>query len=144
MDTTPQPDATKNEVLQNDAPTVSTEPEVCAIVEPKISIDDFKKIEVTVGQILSVEIVPDADKLLRLSVDFGEATPRQIVSGIRMYFEDPQVLVGKRVPFATNLAPRVIKGLESNGMIMAVNDKNGNGFSLLEAGDNISPGSRVS
>lgn len=125
-------------------PTVSNAPEVCEIVEPKISIDEFKKVEITVGQILAVEIVPDADKLLRLTVDFGEAVPRQIVSGIRMYFDDPQTLVGKRVPFATNLAPRVIKGLESNGMIMAVNDKNGNGFSLLEAGDNISPGSRVS
>jgi len=110
----------------------------------KISIDDFKKIEVTVGKILSVEIVPDADKLLKLSVDLGEAEPRQIVSGIRLYFEDPQILVGRRVPFATNLEPRVIKGLESNGMIMAVNDKEGNGFSLLEVGDNITPGSRVS
>lgn len=111
---------------------------------PKISIDDFKKIEVTIGKILAVEIVPDADKLLKLTVDLGEEAPRQIVSGIRAYFEDPQTLVGKRVPFATNLAPRVIKGLESNGMIMAVNDKEGNGFSLLEAGDNITPGSRVS
>jgi methionyl-tRNA synthetase len=110
----------------------------------KVSIDEFKKIEVTVGHILAVEIVPDADKLLKLTVDLGEAEPRQIVSGIRMYFEDPQTLVGKRVPFATNLEPRVIKGLTSNGMIMAVNDKNGNGFSLLEAGENITPGSRVS
>lgn len=110
----------------------------------KISIDAFKKIEITIGHILAVEIVPDADKLLKLTVDLGEAEPRQIVSGIRMYFEDPQTLVGKRVPFATNLEPRVIKGLTSNGMIMAVNDKNGNGFSLLEAGENITPGSRVS
>lgn len=125
-------------------PTVSNAPEVCEVAEPKISIDEFKKVEVTIGKILTVDVVPDADKLLRLTVDFGEAEPRQIVSGIRAYFEDPQMLVGKRVPFATNLAPRVIKGLESNGMIMAVNDKNGNGFSLLEAGENISPGSRVS
>ena len=109
-----------------------------------ISIDEFKKVEVTIGQILAVEIVPNADKLLRLTVDLGEAEPRQIVSGIRMYFEDPQTLVGKRVPFATNLEPRVIKGFTSNGMIMAVSDKEGNGFSLLEAGDNITPGSRVS
>ncbi len=112
--------------------------------KPFISIDEFKKIEVTIGQILAVEIVPNADKLLRLTVDLGEAEPRQIVSGIRAYFEDPQTLVGKRVPFATNLEPRVIKGLTSNGMIMAVSDKEGNGFSLLEVGDNITPGSRVS
>lgn len=109
-----------------------------------ISIDAFKKIEITIGEIKAVEVVPDADKLLRLTVDVGEAEPRQILSGIRMYFEDPQTLVGKRVPFATNLEPRVIRGLTSQGMIMAVSDKNGNGFSLLEVSDNITPGSRVS
>ncbi|MCB9806048.1 hypothetical protein H6775_02705 [Candidatus Nomurabacteria bacterium] len=110
----------------------------------KISIDDFKKTEITIGKILEVEIVPDADKLLKLTVDLGEEEPRQIVSGIRLYFENPQSLVGKHVPFATNLEPRIIKGFESNGMIMAVSDKEGNGFSLLEAGEHISPGSRVS
>jgi len=112
--------------------------------EEKISIDDVKKVEITVGKILSVAVVEGADKLLKLSVDVGESEPRQIVSGIREYFEDPQVLVGKRVPFATNLAPRMIRSLESNGMIMAVNDKDGNGFSLLEVGEHISPGSRIS
>lgn len=136
-------DQPHNDVPQED-PTVSTAPEVCAIVEPKISIDQFKKTEITIGQILAVEIVPDADKLLKLTVDLGEAAPRQILSGIRMYFEDPQVLVGKRVPFVSNLEPRTIRGLESNGMIMAVNDKDGNGFSLLEVGPHIAPGSRVS
>lgn len=108
-----------------------------------ISIDDFKKVEMTVGKILEVEVVPDADKLLKLKVDFGEDEPRQILSAIREYFEDEQVLVGKKCPFATNLAPRVIRGLESNGMIVAVFDKDGNGFSLLEAGENISPGSKI-
>lgn len=108
-----------------------------------ISIDDFKKIEMTIGKILSVEIVPDADKLLKLSVDVGEEEARQILSGIREHFEDPQVLVGKHCPFVTNLAPRTIRGLESNGMIVAVNDKDGNGFSLFEVSENISPGSRL-
>ncbi len=111
--------------------------------EPKISIDQCKAVEIKIGKILSVEIVPDADKLLKLSVDMGEAQPRQILSGIRMYFEDPQILVGKKVPFVANLAPRTIRGLESNGMILAVNDKDGNGFSLLEVGENISAGSLV-
>lgn len=108
-----------------------------------ITYDDFKKVEMTIGKILSVEVVPDADKLLRLSVDLGEEEPRQIVSGIRMYFDDPEELVGKRCPFVTNLEPRTIRGLESNGMIVAVNDKEGNGFSLLEVGEHISPGSRL-
>lgn len=109
-----------------------------------INYDDFKKVEMTIGKILEVEVVPDADKLLKLTVDLGEEEPRQIVSGIREFFEDPQELVGKRCPFATNLEPRTIRGLESNGMIVAVSDKDGNGFSLLEAGDNISPGSTLS
>ncbi len=85
-----------------------------------ITYDDFAKVEMKIGEITSVDIVPDADKLLRLMVDFGEETPRQIVSGIRTYFEDPQVLVGRRCPFVTNLEPRVIRGLESQGMILAV------------------------
>lgn len=110
----------------------------------KISIDDFKKVEITIGQIKDVEVVEGADKLLKLTVDLGEEEPRQIVSGIREYFEDPQSLIGKRVPFATNLEPRTIRGLESNGMIVAVSDKEGNGFSLLQAGDNITPGSKIS
>jgi methionyl-tRNA synthetase len=109
-----------------------------------ITIDDFHKVEITIGKILEVDIVEDADRLLKLKVDLGEEGPRQIISGIREFFEDPQELVGKRVPFATNLQPRTIKGLESNGMIVAVSDKEGNGFSLLEAGENISPGSKIS
>lgn len=84
-----------------------------------ISYEDFTKVEIKIGTILKVEVVGDADKLLRLEVDFAEETPRQIVSGIRTYFEDPQVLVGKQCPFITNLEPRTIKGLESNGMILA-------------------------
>lgn len=109
-----------------------------------ISYDEFKKVEMTIGKILSVEEVPDTDKLLRLIVDVGEDEPRQIVSGIKLYFDDIQTLVGKRVPFVTNLEPRMIRGLESNGMIVAVSDKDGNGFSLLEADDCISPGSTLS
>ncbi|MBP9763341.1 MAG: methionine--tRNA ligase subunit beta [Candidatus Pacebacteria bacterium] len=136
---------TNNEEIKDE---VKSEQEVCAVApapvaDPKISIDQFKDIQIKIGKILSVEIVPDADKLLKLSVDMGEESPRQILSGIRMYFEDPQSLVGKKVPFVANLAPRVIRGLESNGMILAVNDKDGNGFSLLEVGENISAGSLV-
>ncbi len=110
-----------------------------------ISIDDFKKLEIKIGQILSAEKVPETDKLLKLSVDFGEESPRQIVSGISAYFPDPQTLVGKKCAFAANLEPRTIKGLESNGMILAVNGEN-NGesfFSLLETSTVVVPGSTV-
>lgn len=108
-----------------------------------INYDDFKKVEMTIGKIVSAEIVEDADKLLKLMVDFGEDEPRQILSGIREHFEDPQELVGVHCPFVTNLEPRTIRGLESNGMIVAVNDKDGNGFALLKVPEIISPGSSL-
>jgi methionyl-tRNA synthetase len=85
-----------------------------------ISIDDFAKVHVAVGTVLSAERVPETDKLLRLMVDLGEAQPRQIVSGIAKYVESPESLVGRQLSFVTNLAPRKIKGLESNGMLFAV------------------------
>lgn len=96
-----------------------------------ITIDDFSKVEMHIGHITAVERVPDTDKLLRLAVDFGEAEPRQVVSGIAGYFDDPQVLVGKRCPFVTNLEPRTIRGLESQAMIVAVHTDDG-AFSILE------------
>ncbi len=110
-----------------------------------ISIDDFKKVEIGIGHILSAEKVEDADKLLRLSVDFGEEAPRQIVSGISAYFPDPQALVGKKCAFAMNLEPRTIRGLESQGMILAVSGGENDEafFSLLEVSQKVSPGSKV-
>ena len=88
--------------------------------ESKISIDDFNKIEVQVGTVLLAERVPDTDKLLRLEVDFGEEKPRQIISGIALYVPEPASLVGRQLCFVTNLAPRTIRGLESDGMLFAV------------------------
>lgn len=86
-----------------------------------ISIDDFAKVEVQVGTVVTAELVPETDKLLRLTVDFGEETgSRQIVSGIRAYVNEPEDLIGRQLAFVTNLKPRKIKGLESNGMLFAV------------------------
>ncbi len=95
-----------------------------------ITFEEFKKIEIKVGQILSAEKIPDTDKLLKLSVDLGEGTPRQIVSGISLFFPDCSLLVGKKCMFVANLEPRVIKGFESQGMIFAVSTEEG-AFSLL-------------
>lgn len=106
-----------------------------------ISIDDFKKVEIKVGEILSAEKVENTDKLLKLSVNFGEENPRQIISGISMYFEDPKALIGKKCAFATNLEPREIKGLISQGMILAVSGENF--FSLLSADSSVAPGSSI-
>lgn len=107
-----------------------------------INIEEFKKIEMVVGRILSVEKVPDTDKLLKLSVDLGETTPRQIVSGISQYFPDCSVLVGKKCMFVANLEPRTIRGLESQGMILAVSTEDGK-FSLLEPNEEIPVGARA-
>lgn len=132
-----------------------------------ISFDDFKKVEITVGKILSAEKVPETDKLLKLSVDFGlkpattaptgagspehsaeqnvlgsERDIRQIVSGIATYFPDPTILIGKRYMFVTNLEPRIIRGLESNGMLFAVSTEDGR-FSLLEPQGDIPEGTRA-
>lgn len=89
--------------------------------KPTISIAEFSKIEVQVGTVRTAEKVPETDKLLRLTVDFGEENgPRQIVSGISAYVPEPETLVGRQLTFVTNLEPRTIRGLESNGMLFAV------------------------
>ncbi len=115
------------------------------ILPQKISYDDFAKVEIRAGKILSAEKVPNTDKLLKLSVDFGtfESTPRQIVSGIAMYFPEPTTLIGRTCMFVTNLEPRVIKGLESNGMLFAISTPEG-GFSLFEPNSSIPPGTKAS
>ena len=107
-----------------------------------INIEEFKKIELVVGKILSAEKVPDTDKLLKLSVDLGETTSRQIISGISLYFPDCSVLVGKKCMFVANLEPRMIRGLESQGMILAVSSEDGK-FSLLEPNDEIVAGTHA-
>lgn len=105
----------------------------------RISIDEFAKIEVKVGTVRSAELVPETDKLLCLSVDFNEEEgPRQIVSGIRAYVAEPEDLIGRQLAFVTNLAPRKIKGLESNGMLFAVGQDDT--FAFLTPDRDIPPG----
>lgn len=85
-----------------------------------ITFEEFKKIEIRIGKILSVEKVENADKLLKFQVDFGsEIGERQIVSGIAEFYQ-PDDLEGKKLPFVINLEPRTFKGVESQGMLMAV------------------------
>jgi len=116
--------------------------------KPKISIEEFSKIEVKIGTVMSAERVPETDKLLRLMVDFGEVTtegenppasaPRQIVSGIALYVTEPESLVGRQLAFVTNLEPRTIRGLESNGMLFAVGE--GESFSFVIPDRPVPPG----
>jgi len=86
--------------------------------EPQhITIDDFVKVDLRVAQILVAERVPKADKLLRLEVDLGYEK-RQILAGIAQYYE-PEKLIGRKIVIVANLAPRKMRGLESNGMLLA-------------------------
>ncbi|MEI6058863.1 MAG: Holliday junction resolvase RuvX, partial [archaeon] len=86
--------------------------------EKFITIDDFIKVEIKIGQIVSAEKVEGSDKLLKLAVDFGEENQRQVLSGIAKYVE-LQEIIGKKFPFVTNLAPRKMMGMESQAMILA-------------------------
>jgi methionyl-tRNA synthetase len=123
--------------------------EVKPVEVSRITYNDWKKIEIKIGKILTVEKLEKSEKLLKLSVDFNEGTPRQIISGIAKYFPDIAVLVNKKCAFVTNLEPKPLMGLESNGMILAV----GGGpsseagkdepFSLLEVGNDVLVGTQA-
>ncbi len=104
-----------------------------------ITIDDFKKVEIKIGEIISAENIEGSDKLLKLKVNFG-TEEWQVLSGIKAYFPDPQVLVGKRYPFVTNLAPRTMMGLESHAMILAAGGAE-TPFALFETSG--APGDRI-
>lgn len=84
-----------------------------------LTIEEFSKLEARIGTVLSAEAVEGSEKLIRLMLDFGEEKPRQILSGIHKWYE-PETLVGKKLLFVVNLAPRKMMGLESQGMLMAV------------------------
>lgn len=88
-----------------------------------VSIDDFKKFRIVVAEIKEAVLHPNADKLFVLKVDTGTEV-RQVVAGIRRSYA-PEQLVGRRVALITNLAPAVIRGVESQGMILAASDDNG-------------------
>ncbi len=112
-----------------------------------INYDDFTKVEIRIGEVLSVELIDGADKLLKCMVDVGDLdaegnkVPRQILSGIREYFEDPQVLVGKKFPYVVNLAPRTIRGFESQGMILAASHEGV--LALLAPTADVPPGTKI-
>ncbi len=110
-----------------------------------IKYDEFKKMDIRVGTIREVEPVPETDKLLRCQIDFNEKDEegniklRQIISGIREYYPETDMLIGKQVLYIVNLEPRTIKGYESNGMLMAVDGIDGKPVFLIpEVSINIS------
>ncbi|WP_434380896.1 methionine--tRNA ligase [Melittangium boletus] len=106
----------------------------------EIEIGDFSKVQLRVGHILAAERVPKADKLLKLTVDLGEGQPRTICSGIAEAFQ-PEQVQGRKVVVVANLKPRMLRGIESRGMILTAGP-GGKNLSLLDPGD-MPPGSEV-
>ncbi len=106
-----------------------------------IQYDDFARVELKVALVESAEPVPKADKLLKLAVDVGEAEPRTIVAGIAQAYPDPQALVGKRIVVVANLAPRALRGITSQGMLLAAGEPPN--LSVVTVAEGIAPGTRV-
>jgi methionyl-tRNA synthetase len=95
-----------------------------APADGRIGIEDFSKVELRVGLVLSAERVKGADKLMHMKVDIGEAEPRSIVAGIAEAYT-PEQLVNRKVVIVANLQPRKLRGIESNGMIVAASVEGG-------------------
>jgi len=108
--------------------------------KPEIQYDDFAKLDMRLGRVVTAEMVPNADKLIKCTIDFGSAGTRTIVSGIAEW-KKPEELVGKTLPYIFNLAPRMLRGVESQGMLLAASDENG--VALLEPERDIAPGTKL-
>ncbi|GHG73103.1 methionine--tRNA ligase [Comamonas sp. JC664] len=115
-------------------------PAAAAAAPGEIEYDDFAKVELKAGKVLAAEKVPKADKLIKLTIDLGEGSPRTIVSGIAEAFA-PEALTGRNVVVVANLKPRKLKGIESRGMVLTAGP-GGKDLSLLDPGD-VAPGSEV-
>ena len=103
-----------------------------------ITFDDFKKIEIKVGKVKKAERVEGAGKLLRLVVDIG-TEERQLVAGIAEYYA-PEVLIGKNIVILANLEPKMIRGIPSNGMLLAAD---GGRIALLSVDGEVLPGTPI-
>lgn len=105
-----------------------------------ISIEDFQRLALRVGVVTAAQDHPNADKLLILTVDLGEGSPRQVVAGIKGSYQASE-LVGKRVVVVANLKPAKLRGVESQGMVLAASDATS--FVLVSPERSIGPGSTV-
>ena len=106
------------------------------------TIDDFQKLDIRIGKVLSAERIEGSDKLLKLMFDVGEEAPRQILAGIAENVADPQTLVGKELPLIANLEPRKMRGEMSYGMILAASTAEGAPI-LLHPAQTVPPGTIV-
>lgn len=106
----------------------------------EISYEDFAKLDIRVGLVTAAELVPETDKLIKCTVDFGGLGVRTIVSGIAEW-KKPEEIIGKQLPYIVNLAPRVLRGVESQGMLLAASDENG--VALLFPERELPPGTQL-
>ena len=136
---TPMTTPAANEAVPKPAMTEAIKPAVSE-VEPLISIDTFKQINLRVAEVLAAEKVPKADKLLKLRIRVG-AEERQLVAGIALHYQ-PEELVGKKVVIVANLEPAKIRGLESQGMILAASTEDGK-LSIVSPEREIASGAKV-
>ena len=136
--------AVQREVVQPQTPAQQSTlaiPAGAVAADGKISIDDFAKVELRVGQVKVAERVPKADKLLRLEVDLGTEV-RQVVAGIAESYA-PESLIGRKVVIVANLAPRKLRGLESNGMLLAASIGETGKPVLATFGEDVPNGARL-
>ena len=110
-------------------------------MKPEISYEDFAKLDIRIGTVVAAEMVPETDKLIKCTVNFGELGERTIVSGIAL-FKKPEELVGKQLPYIVNLAPKILRGIESKGMLLAASP-GGEGVALLHPEKPVDPGTRL-
>jgi methionyl-tRNA synthetase len=109
-------------------------------MNPEITYDDFAKLDIRIGLVVAAELVPETDKLIKCTVDFGELGLRTIVSGVAEW-KKPEDLIERQLPYIVNLAPRVIRGVESQGMLLALSDTEG--LSLLIPERSVEKGTRA-
>ena len=107
----------------------------------EIQYEDFAKLDIRIGTVIAAELVPETDKLIKCTVDFGEELgQRTIVSGIAEW-KKPEELVGRQFPYIVNLAPRMLRGVESQGMLLAASDEGG--VALLAPERTLPTGTRL-
>lgn len=115
-----------------------------------IQYEDFAKLDIRIGTVVAAELVPETDKLIKCTVDFGELGMRTIVSGIAARPAEggsasggkkPEELVGRQFPYIVNLAPRMLRGVESQGMLLAASDEEG--VALLTPERTLHTGTRL-
>ena len=123
------------------AAAVPATPVTASVPKPNIAFDDFAKVDLRVGTIVAAEKVPKADKLLKLSIDIGEASPRTVVSGIAAHYA-PEELPGRQVVLVANLEPRKMRGVESQGMVLMAEDASGK-LVFVQPREVVPPGGEV-